>query len=178
VLSKLRPWWNPATEFLFGWMGGWVHPNLLSFFNLVCGALAGYFLYLDNRIAGLLLILATGILDGADGAVARRYGTKSRFGAVLDSTFDRLSEGFILFGLSFQYPLAFLAMVMSFTVSYIKAKEPRVAHGVAERAERLIVLVLGILSNRISWALMLITAATAFTVITRLLSAYRILSKE
>lgn len=176
MLSKYRSSYNIFMEKLFGPLGRWIKPDFLSLMNLVFGVTAGYFLYLENYLMGLVFVMLSGLLDGMDGAIARANNIKTEFGAVLDSAFDRLSEGFILFGLSFKYPIAFLAMLFSFSVSYIMAKEPRASKGFAERAERLIILSLGLLTGQVFWSLVLLTVTTALTLVTRLLSAKKLLS--
>ncbi len=50
--------------------------------------------------AGAGLSALAGLCDLLDGQVARRTGVRSRFGAFLDSTLDRLSEGLVLTGLA------------------------------------------------------------------------------
>ena len=109
-----------------------VHPNTLTIFGFLLNfgvawlLSQGYFLY------GGLLILAAGIFDLLDGAVARVMGKVTKFGALLDSTLDRYSEAVILFGLLWYYTwqpdayteviLIFTTIIASLLVSYVRAR--------------------------------------------------------
>lgn len=139
-------------------------------------------------IAGLLVI-AFGIFDLFDGALARATGRTSAFGAFLDSTLDRTGENLVLAGVAFGsanagYPglvlLAGLAMATSSIVTYTRARAEAVGlHGevgIAPRPERLVLLaaglvLTGLLGLREPWlalALGLITVLSAVTVIQRI----------
>ncbi len=139
-------------------------------------------------IAGLLVI-AFGIFDLFDGALARATGRTSAFGAFLDSTLDRTGENLVLAGVAFGsanagYPglvlLAGLAMATSSIVTYTRARAEAVGlHGevgIAPRPERLVLLaaglvLTGLLGIREPWlalALGLITVLSAVTVVQRI----------
>ncbi|MBF6604637.1 MAG: CDP-alcohol phosphatidyltransferase family protein [Chloroflexi bacterium] len=107
-------------------------------------------------LAGVLVI-AFGIFDLFDGALARATGTASAFGAFLDSTLDRTGENLVLAGVAFGsaiggFPegagLAALAMATSSIVTYTRARAEAVGLtaevGIAPRPERLIVLAAGL----------------------------------
>ncbi|MHB8458951.1 MAG: CDP-alcohol phosphatidyltransferase family protein [Candidatus Limnocylindrales bacterium] len=107
-------------------------------------------------LAGVLVI-AFGIFDLFDGALARATGTTSAFGAFLDSTLDRTGENLVLAGVAFGsavggFPegagLAALAMATSSIVTYTRARAEAVGLtgevGIAPRPERLIVLAAGL----------------------------------
>jgi len=106
------------------------------------------------RLGGLLLLLS-GVVDTLDGAVARKTGTSSKFGAFYDSTLDRIGDGatFIGIGLYFMtgpdiayrnaaVVVCMVAILASLVVSYTRARaeglglECRV--GIAQRAERIV----------------------------------------
>jgi len=119
--------------------------------------------YLINQqflpAAGLFIISA--FMDLIDGSVARVTGTVSRKGAYLDTVVDRYVEGIIIFGLLFAslpdffFPIAawlFLYFFGAMMTTYVKAAakekelvEKELRGGFMERAERLIVLFIGIL---------------------------------
>ena len=106
------------------------------------------------RLGGLLLLLS-GVVDTFDGAVARRTGATSKFGAFYDSTLDRIGDGATFIGLGLYFMTApeiayrnvavvvcMVAILASLVVSYTRARaeglglECRV--GIAQRAERLV----------------------------------------
>jgi CDP-diacylglycerol--glycerol-3-phosphate 3-phosphatidyltransferase len=127
---------------------------------------------------GFLLLVLTGVPDALDGAVAKASGTSSSRGAFFDSVSDRFTDA-LLFGgvawyLASEYgghlamlPVAIMAMAM--LVSYQRAKAESLGFdakgGIMERAERFIVLGLGLLFNQllvpVLWLMFVLTTITA-----------------
>jgi len=130
-----------------------VSPNLITFFALLAGLAAGAFFALNSPGWAAVLIFICGALDVIDGKVAVKAGKKSLYGAIFDSTLDRYSEFFIYFGLAYHFRgrwpmwIPFFTFLGSTMVSYTRARaeglgiECRV--GFMQRAERMILLVLG-----------------------------------
>ncbi len=136
-------------------------------------------------IAGLVVLVA-GLFDMLDGALARRTNRVTRFGAVLDSTLDRLSEGALLLAIIFLFAgegstigilLAGGVLITSMLVSYIRARAEALGIectvGLFTRPERVIVLVLGLMLNQIEIALAIITTLSLFTIGQRLTLVWR-----
>jgi len=116
-----------------------------------------------------------------DGALARHRNQTTRFGAVLDSTLDRLAEAVVLLGilvlllLTEEQPILLakewsillvgVALLGSLLVSYVKARAEALGLecqvGLFTRAERVIVLALGLLLNQIAYALVIALAIIA-----------------
>jgi CDP-diacylglycerol--glycerol-3-phosphate 3-phosphatidyltransferase len=105
---------------------------------------------------GTLLIWGFVMLDMLDGAVARASGRTTAFGAVLDSTGDRLADAAIFGSIAWYFArhdqpwmlaAALLCLVLGSLTSYIRARAEAVGMtatvGIAERAERLIVVLVG-----------------------------------
>lgn len=131
---------------------------------------------------GFLLLILTGIPDTLDGAVAKASGTSSERGAFFDSVSDRVTDALVFGGLAWHFSvtsngllpvLAFAAFVTSVLPSYIRAKAEALGlkggGGLVERAERFIILGLGLLfapllvaSLFVMIALNLATAAQRF----------------
>lgn len=124
--------------------------TIIGFLGTCVAAVAAA--YQQWFLAGLLVI-GFGIFDMFDGALARATGRASKFGAFLDSTFDRLGENLVLAGVAFGSAaagfaigagLAALAMAFASVVTYARAKaEVAGLHGevgVAPRSERLVIL--------------------------------------
>lgn len=144
--------------------------------------------------AGTLLITFFVLLDLVDGAVARAGGHGSVFGAVLDSSCDRIADAAVFGTLAWYYGLrgerwmllaALLCLVLGSLTSYIRARaEGAGLHatvGIAERAERLIAVLVGTgltgmpglhLRYVLAVALWLLVAASAVTVIQRFATVY------
>jgi CDP-diacylglycerol--glycerol-3-phosphate 3-phosphatidyltransferase len=159
------------------------------------GAVAAAVVFLGRGqfFVGTLVITVFVLFDLVDGALARARGRSSPFGAVLDSTCDRIADAAIFGALAWWYagpgdsqPLflaALLCLALGALTSYIKARAEgaglRCDVGVAERAERLIVVLVGTglqglgVPFAFAAALWLLVAATAVTVVQRLVEVRR-----
>lgn len=140
----------------FGAIG--LTPNHLTIFGLLLQIVLGVLLALGHlQLAGFLLIFFSAF-DAVDGTLARLTGQGSRFGAFFDATSDRYAEGFTLGGLIVYFAgqgeqlpvlLATASLVGSFLVSYTRAKAESLglscSVGILTRAERVALLVLGLL---------------------------------
>jgi CDP-diacylglycerol--glycerol-3-phosphate 3-phosphatidyltransferase len=143
-------------------------------------------------VAAVAVITFCCLLDVLDGSMARARGQSSRFGALLDSTMDRLADGAIFGGLAWwllvtdQQVLAAVALVClvgAQLVSYVKARAEGLGLngdvGIAERMERLIIVGVGGLLTGfgVGWglgaALWLLVVLTAITVAQRVLHVRR-----
>ena len=150
-------------------------------------------LILEGRLlaAGLAGILAA-VSDVLDGAVAKARGQPSRYGAFLDSTTDRLSDALYYVPLAWLYgvdpdiverdepwvaAVALAALVMTFLVSYAKARAESLGYecnvGIAERAERLIILILALLFNVVPPALVLLLVLALITFVQRMVHVHK-----
>ena len=108
-----------------------VSPNGLTLLGLVVAGASAYLLSVGLLWAGGIVLLASGVFDLFDGALARATGRASRFGALLDSVVDRVSEMVVLLGLLILYiqsssaeglVLVYLALAGSVLVSYLRAR--------------------------------------------------------
>ena len=144
----------------------------------------------EKLFAAGFVVLAAGFFDMLDGALARLTDRSTRFGAVLDSTLDRLAEAVLLLSLLVLYAreqavagvlLVGIAMLGSFMVSYLRARIEALGLectvGLFTRAERVIVLALGLWLNQIDYvlitALAIIVLFSFFTAGQRLLYVWR-----
>jgi len=163
-----------------------IKPNALTFISLVLSIAAAYFIVTSHFLLGGASVLVSGLFDLLDGALARFTKQTTKFGAILDSTFDRVSEAAIFCGLLIWYvpkgaileAVAILAaLIGSFLVSYIRARaeglglECRV--GLFTRAERVIVLAIGLLVNQVFIALWVLIVFVYITVAQRLLYLWK-----
>jgi CDP-diacylglycerol--glycerol-3-phosphate 3-phosphatidyltransferase len=159
-----------------------VTPNFLTVvgFLLTCGV--AVVIGLGYELLGGVLVLAVGLFDMLDGAMARVRGLKTRFGAFLDSTLDRFSEAVLLGGVLWlhqddpRYPLLVLAVVTgSLLVSYTRARaeglNPRVdcEVGLLPRPQRVILLAAGLMTGFIFEALVILAILTNVTTLQRIL---------
>lgn len=97
------------------------------------------------------MILLSGFFDVIDGAVARNHSRQTIFGGILDSTADRFADAFIIIGIIaggyVNWIWGILALHAAFSVSYVRARAEvdgvQCDVGIAERAERLVILLAG-----------------------------------
>ncbi len=141
---------------------------------------------------GFVVVSISLLTDLVDGAVARATGRQSSWGAFLDSTMDRLADGAIFCSLAYWLAtqerwsavIAALACLLTgFIVSYAKARAEGLGMtcnvGIAERAERLIIIgvggVLAIAGVRlaIDGALWLLTVLAVITIGQRMTVVWR-----
>ncbi len=160
-----------------------ITPNALTFINLALNIVAAYVIATGHLLLGGVLVLVAGLFDLLDGALARFTKQTTRFGAILDSVADRISEAAILCGLliwyipqeeaSLEIVLIFIVLIGSFLVSYIRARAEGLGWqcqvGLFTRAERVIVLAIGLLINQIFIALCVLVIFVFITVVQRLI---------
>jgi CDP-diacylglycerol--glycerol-3-phosphate 3-phosphatidyltransferase len=164
-----------------------ITPNALTLANLALNIVAAYVIATGHLLLGGVLVLVSGLFDLLDGALARFTKRTTKFGAVLDSTVDRISEAATLLGLliwyipqegaSLEITLIFVVLIGSFLVSYIRARAEGVGWqcqvGLFTRAERVIVLAIGLLINQIFIALCILAVFVVITVIQRLVYLWK-----
>lgn len=157
-----------------------IHPDVLTFIGMAINAVAAYlFAWGYFRWAGATVILA-GIFDLTDGRVARYTGRVTPFGGFFDSVMDRYSDLILLIGLLVYYgrvnrftyvTLVAVAMIGSVMVSYTRARAenliPSCKVGFLERPERVVLIIIGALANRMEPVLWVIAVLSNLTVIHR-----------
>ena len=165
-----------------------VNPNVLTFMGLVVNAWAAFFFgyaTAQNQArmffyAGLVII-ASGFFDLVDGEVARAQNRVTRFGAFFDSVVDRYSDAAQFFGLIVFYArgdrffyvvLSAFVMISAIMVSYTRARAESLIGscrvGFMERPERLVLVIIGALFNRMAPVLWVIAVLSTITVIHRI----------
>jgi len=154
-----------------------ITPNALTWFGLLVAIGAAVLISTGHIFAAGFVVLVGGLFDMLDGALARLTNSTSRFGAILDSTLDRLSEAVILLAILVAYTRGLvepavagvvvvgLAWLGSLLVSYIRARAEALGIecevGIFTRAERVVILVLGLLLSQFDSALMIALAVIA-----------------
>lgn len=165
-----------------------VHPNALSLAGVLV-SLGGAWAFAAGAFrSGALFVLLGGVFDLVDGVVARRQGRVTSFGGFLDSSLDRVVDMALLLALALHYAgagrpglawLAALALVATVLVSYTKARAesvlPRFEGGLLERAERIVILVLGGLTGWMPFALAVVAAGSVITAGQRIALAHRLM---
>src|SRR5437868_6237641 len=165
-----------------------ISPNFLTFLGLVIDTVAAFlfgYATAENQArmflyAGLVIILA-GFMDMVDGRVARATNQVTRFGAFFDSVVDRYSDVALFFGLLVYYArvnrffyVVLVAVVMtgSVMVSYTRARAESLIGtckvGFMERPERLVLVIIGAVFNRMAPVLWVIAVLSNITVTHRI----------
>ncbi len=159
-----------------------VPPNYLTFIGLMVNSLAAVaFGYGKFFWAGIIIFLA-GIFDMTDGRVARITNQVSVFGGFFDSVIDRYSDLAIYLGLLVYYArvnrffyvvLTALAMTGSVMVSYVRARAESLIDqckvGFLERPERIVLVIIGAIFDRMAPVLWVIAVISNISVIHRIL---------
>jgi phosphatidylglycerophosphate synthase len=158
-----------------------VTPNQVTALGFVANVIAAVLVGFGFFFAGAIVMLAGGVLDLIDGALARATQRATAFGSVFDAVMDRYAEGVVLFGLliwelnhgrNVEAALIFATVVGSFLVSYTRARAEvirmDVKEGLFTRAERVALLALALLLSRVPyvlvgalWVLAILTNVTA-----------------
>ncbi len=171
-----------------------VHPDAVTVAGTLGVVLGALLFFPQGRfLAGTVVVTLAVLTDLLDGAMARRRGTTSRFGAWLDSTCDRVGDAAILSGLVLWFTgagenrllagVALFCLVAGSVVSYAKARAEGLGLtcdvGIAERAERVILVLVATgltglgLDGALNAGLWLLAALTAVTVAQRLVEVRR-----
>ena len=168
-----------------------VTPNALTASGVTLCAIAAILVALEHRNemlfywVGAAVFVAGSILDILDGALARAGGKSTPFGAFLDSTTDRVSEGFMLAAIAYVFAyenknvfvvVAVAAVAGSFLVSYTRARAEALGLkgdvGIGSRAERVVVITAGLVLapwGVLPWAIAFLTLTAWVTVVQRVL---------
>lgn len=165
-----------------------VTPAMLTTAGFVGNVAAAVAIAFGNLFLGGVFVLLFSALDMLDGALARATRKASRFGALYDSTLDRLSEAVVLAGIAWYYldlghreepMLAIVALGGSLMVSYVRARSEGlgqpITDGLFTRSERVVITGVALLFGLVRPALWLLAVLTVFTTFQRLWIASRLL---
>jgi len=169
-------------------------PNQISLLGLLSALFSAYFYWSSQFDITLLTVAAmflliSGFLDALDGVLARLYGEVTVFGGFLDSLLDRYADAFVFLGIILGWLIkdpvsvwvfwGFAALVGSLLVSYSRARAEAAGIkmetvGIAERAERIIILAVATLlstvpgwADALRWSILLLAVLTNLTVLQR-----------
>ena len=162
-----------------------IHPDVLTFIGLVVNGVAAALLASDRFRAAGVVMIAAGLFDMVDGRVARETKQVTLFGGFFDSVVDRYSDLVLLMGLLVYYAsinryfyvvLTAVVMTASVMVSYTRARAecsiPKCKVGFMERPERMVLLIIGALFNRMAPVLWVIAVIGNISVVHRMLHTW------
>src|SRR5579863_6836801 len=159
-----------------------IHPNVLTFLGLVINIWAAYLFAQGKFFWSGIVVIGAGLFDMVDGRVARATSQVTRFGGFFDSVLDRYSDLALLMGLLVYYAtinrffyivLTAIVMTGSVMVSYTRARAentiPRCKVGFLERPERVVLLIIGGLFDRMGQVLWVLAVLSNVTVVHRMI---------
>lgn len=162
-----------------------ISPNALTFIGLLINIYGAVLLSQGRFVAAALVIIGAGIFDMVDGRVARETNRVTRFGGFFDSVLDRYSDLALLMGLlvyyanigrNFYVVLTAVVMTASVMISYTRSRAentiPLCKVGFLERPERIVLLIIGALFDRMAPVLWIIAVVGNITVIHRMMYTY------
>jgi CDP-diacylglycerol--glycerol-3-phosphate 3-phosphatidyltransferase len=189
-----------ATRSMTGLARTPVTPNALTALGVSLSAAGGVLVYFEDHgeivfyWLGAVVFVVGSLLDILDGALARQSGKGTPFGAFIDSTTDRVGEGFMLGAIALVFArhdeewalaLAIAAVAGSFLVSYTRARAEALGLkgdvGLGSRAERVVVITGGLVFapwGGLPWAIVVLTASAWLTVAQRVLAVRRQLAQR
>ena len=175
-------------------------PNAISLTGLALNVLAAVLVFADHYFLGGIAFIVGSVMDTLDGRYSRMSGKGTPFGAFLDSTLDRASEGIVLTAVAYQFSVegkdigvaaTLLAVLSSVMVSYTRARAEALGVeckvGIATRAVRVVILSAGLLFAEIveidgrsllEWAVYALALLTIVTTLQRVAHVRRELGKQ
>lgn len=168
-----------------------VNPNLLTFVGFLITLLAAYYLAQGRFVDAGIVIIFSGVFDMLDGRLARVTNKVTKFGAFFDSVLDRYSDMALFLGLLIHYAriqemtylvLAGIVMMGAVMTSYTRARAesliPLCKVGFMERPERLVLIIIGALFNKMAPVLWVMAIMSNLTVVHRIVYTWKQASGE
>lgn len=164
-----------------------INPDAVTLLGVGLQVVAAYWILEGRLVAAGLMSAAAALMDVFDGAVAKARGITTKFGALLDSTTDRIADALVFVPVAWLYgvspdparrdaawvaAVALVALVASFLVSYVKARAEGLGYecnvGFAERAERLVLMIVALVFDFLPVAVSVVAIASLITFVQRL----------
>jgi CDP-diacylglycerol--glycerol-3-phosphate 3-phosphatidyltransferase len=163
----------------------------LTVFGLVAAAGTAILIANGNLVLAVFGLILTGLPDVLDGSVARQSGTAGKRGAFFDSVCDRVADALVLGGVAWHFAggssanlpiLALAVLAASMLISYERAKAEALGlsarGGVMERAERMVLLGVGLAFDVLVPVLWIMLALTLLTAVHRFVMVWRQASRD
>lgn len=203
VTNAVRGFMFDLAKLLNKMSGGAITPNGITWFGFAMHIPIALFIGQDKHVLAAVLLVVFGLFDALDGAMAKVQKKAGNAGMLLDATTDRMKEVILYIGSAYYFlnanhrPLhnfavwAVAACGASLCVSYVKAKgETAVKNvhltpneinrlfgdGFARFQVRMLILIIGLLSHRLEFAVVFIALLSTLTALSRLMSITRKLS--
>ncbi len=158
-----------------------IGPNHVTVAGTLIGIGAAWLIVEGQSLVAGLVFLFASAFDALDGVIARTQGQATPFGAFLDSTLDRVSEGFVMAAIALHFATlgqpwnaaaVVLALLGSLLVSYTRARAEGLGVsctvGFGTRLERVIILGFGLILGLLAPAIYLLIILTGWTTLQRI----------
>jgi CDP-diacylglycerol--glycerol-3-phosphate 3-phosphatidyltransferase len=165
-------------------------PNALTIIGVFLNAIVAVVLIQGRFFLGGCLYSVVSLSDLLDGLLARQRNMSTRFGAFLDSVMDRFGDSVIFTGLLLHYSIVgnlpcvllcaaclFLALITSYTRARAESLIPKCKVGFMERPERVFLLAIGLVFNRVPICLLLMVISSIIIIVDRIYLTRRELEK-
>jgi phosphatidylglycerophosphate synthase len=158
--------------------------NFATFLVLLFGIISAYFVYVGNFYIAILFFLISGVMDFVDGSIAKSLNKQTKFGGLLDSTTDKLTEILIYIAIGLNNSDLWLPAVLcisffmlsSYISKHAKASGGESGGGIIERKERIILIILALAFFNFAYIpLYIIAVFSLITAIQRFCKNYKIL---
>jgi CDP-diacylglycerol--glycerol-3-phosphate 3-phosphatidyltransferase len=168
-----------------------VTPNAVTVAGLVLVFAATLLIWQRSLLLGAVVLAIGAALDAVDGGLARAQGGGTPFGGFFDSTLDRTGEAIVFVGIAAYWldatddpfvpvMLAMLALSGSFLVSYARARAEAAGFaastGIAQRTERFLILVAGLVIAGLGYHVALLIAVGLIALLAWVTVAQRIVN--
>ena len=163
-----------------------IHPNVLTFLGLVINIWAAWLFSRGSFKWAGAVVIGAALFDMVDGRVARATKQVTRFGGFFDSVMDRYSDLALYMGLLVYYAsinrffyivLTAIVMTGSVMISYTRARAenaiPKCKVGFLERPERVVLIIIGALFDRMAATLWVIAVLSNLTVVHRMMYTWQ-----
>lgn len=167
-----------------------INPNILTFTGVIISFWAAWDFGFGRMFRGALIVILAGLFDMLDGEVARMSRSVTDFGAFYDSVIDRYSDIILLQGLMVWYArqqrlgyvvLVGIVLMGAIMTSYARARAesliPTCKVGFMERPERIVLMIIGGLTNHMEAVLWVLAVLGNWTVINRIYYTWKELPK-
>ena len=194
ISSKIGHRLDPAILSLYRFFFGKriVSPNVISSAGTLFGFLSAFLIFMEFPAAGAGSLIAAGLFDILDGAIARGAGRVTRFGGFFDSVLDRYTDMTVMGAILFVYirqgspacALAtFVAVIGTALIPYARARAEAASlpakTGLLERPERLVLLIIGLfVPSLLDYIIIALAVLTHVTVIQRIVHVWRQTRKD
>lgn len=156
-----------------------IRPNYITLTGFILGISAAFVIVEGLLTYGIILLILSCFMDVFDGAMARNEDVMTEFGGFFDSVSDRYVDIAVFVSLGYytsEWLIAMIALSGALLVSYTRARAeiiiPKCDVGIAERGERMVLIIIGLITGYIWHILVIIAFLSHLTALQRIVYTY------